>query len=215
MAEFSGQAIREIRQKLGVSQEDLARAIGVSFATVNRWENGRARPSRAAQRLLEDFLRRTGLEFPASPVSASKETDSRRLRVLIVDDDEMVVDSLRRTLLRYRGVFEVEVASDGYEAGLKTASFRPDVVVLDIYLPGMDGFEVCRLLKSTPETAGIKVIAVTGFGTEPTLQEIREAGAEAVLIKPFEAVDLLRALREVLGERLEPVLFRAQQSARN
>jgi CheY-like chemotaxis protein/DNA-binding XRE family transcriptional regulator len=215
MAEFSGQAIREIRQKLGVSQEDLARAIGVSFATVNRWENGRARPSRPAQRLLEDFLRRTGLEFPASPVSASKETDSRRLRVLIVDDDEMVVDSLRRTLLRYRGVFEVEVASDGYEAGLKTASFRPDVVVLDIYLPGMDGFEVCRLLKSTPETAGIKVIAVTGFGTEPTLQGIREAGAEAVLIKPFEAVDLLRALREVLGERLEPVLFRAQQSARN
>ncbi|MDZ7374527.1 MAG: response regulator [candidate division KSB1 bacterium] len=204
MPGWNAQAIRKIRHKLGVSQEDLARAIGVSFATVNRWENGKARPSRAAQRLLDEFARKMRLDLPPGDEPAQG-LPPRQVRVLIVDDDEMVVQALRRTLLRHSELFAVETAADGYEAGVKTGTFRPDVVVLDIYLPGMNGFEVCRYLKSAPETAGIKVIAITGYGTESTLQEIREAGADAVLTKPLETADFLGVLRTVLGDRLEPV----------
>jgi len=200
MAGLDGRAIRE-RRRLGVSQEELARAIGVSFATVNRWENGHTRPSKAAERLLRDFLQRVELEKALQPPLGEATDAEDRVRVLIVDDDEMVLNALRRTLEHYRHLFEISTAMDGYEAGVKTGTFRPDVVVLDIYLPGMNGFEVCRFLKSQPETAHIKVIAVTGYGTESTLREIREAGADAVLLKPIDVMHFLRVLHQLAGTK--------------
>ena len=202
MADLDADAIRELRRRLGISQEELARAIGVSFATVNRWENGHTRPSRAAERLLRDFLERNTIELSAETEGTSS-AGPTKTRILIVDDDRAVLRSLRRTFEHFADRFEVETAADGYEAGIKTGVFKPDVVILDIYLPRIDGFEVCRYLKSRRGTSEVHVIAVTGYGTEETLQRIRQAGADAILLKPIDVNELLITIDRIIGEPVE------------
>ena len=191
MTDFDGATIRRLRLLAGVTQEELARKIGVSFATVNRWENGHRRPSPAARRLLRAFFDKHVPEHAQRPDQTHPENS---VRVLIVDDDPLVRGTLRRVLTSHSPHYEVETADDGYEAGVKTGTFRPHIVVLDLFLPRLDGIRVCRFLKESPETRDVKVVAVTGYGTEDTLRQIRKAGADAVLLKPLDMVEFLREI---------------------
>ena len=194
MTDFDGATIRRLRLLAGVTQEELARNIGVSFATVNRWENGHRRPSPAARRLLRAFFDR---HVPEQDRREGRTDEDDPVRVLIVDDDPLVRDALRHALSIPDARFDVETAEDGYEAGVKTGTFRPHIVVLDLFLPRLDGIRVCRFLKESPETRQIKVVAVTGYGTEETLRQIRDAGADAVLLKPLDMVEFLRTVEEL------------------
>ena len=89
------------------------------------------------------------------------------------------------------------MASDGFEAGQQVATFRPDVIFLDLRLPGLDGFEVCRRIKSNPMTEHIKIIAMTGYYEGDVAQRVVELGAALLLQKPFTPDDLRRALAKV------------------
>ena len=118
-------------------------------------------------------------------------------RVLIVDDEPNIVLSLE-FLLRQQG-YEVSVAGDG-EAALATAEEqRPDLVVLDVMLPGLDGFEVCRRLREQPELTGLKILLLTARGRE--VERIRglEEGADAYVRKPFSTRQLMKTVAELLG----------------
>ncbi|MBW2621218.1 MAG: response regulator, partial [Deltaproteobacteria bacterium] len=77
-------------------------------------------------------------------------------RILIVDDDPLVLQSL--TILFSKNGYETETASDGFETGVKITQFNPDIMILDLVMPRMDGFEVCRFLKNNPEISHIKVL---------------------------------------------------------
>ncbi len=195
MDNFDGATIRRLRRQTGVTQEELARALGVSFATVNRWENGHTHPSPAAQRLLRAFFRQNLPEIEQATII--QDETNRFVRVLIVDDDPLVRRALQRTLAKLGSRYQVETADDGYEAGVKTGTFRPHIVVLDLFLPRLDGVRVCRFLKENPETQAVKVIAVTGYGTDDTLQQIRDAGADAVILKPIDVVEFLRKVEQL------------------
>ena len=103
--------------------------------------------------------------------------------VLVVDDEPQVVDMLVEFLTHYPRGFKIETASDGNEALIKLGSLRPALLILDAMMPKLDGIEVCRHLKSNPETQAIRILGVTGY--PEMAPDLLAAGAEAVLTKPL------------------------------
>jgi len=134
-------------------------------------------------------------------------------KILIVDDESGARAALE-FLLRREG-FEVRDAADGASAIQECATFRPDLILLDIMMPGMDGFEVCRHIKATPETRLTPVVLITGLSdTEDRIMGIN-AGADDFLSKPIDLNELLARTRSLLRlkqytdelENAEAVLF--------
>src|SRR5215470_17779711 len=117
-------------------------------------------------------------------------------KILIVDDENAARTALE-FLLRREG-YEVRDASDGETALTECATFRPDLILLDILMPGIDGFEVCRRIKATPETRLTPVVLITGLSdTEDRIQGIN-AGADDFLSKPIDINELLARTRSLL-----------------
>ena len=129
--------------------------------------------------------------FPAS----AKEKAGR---ILVVDDAEqlrrMIVSALTKN-----GSYVIEQAANGIEALLKLGTFRPDLLILDIFMPEMDGVQVCRALTTMPELAGMKVIINTGYPEHPKLEEIFRMGYKDILEKPLEIKVLMHKVEELLG----------------
>ncbi len=117
-------------------------------------------------------------------------------KILIVDDEPVVVTLLKKRV-ESRG-FKVEIATEGVSALEKASTWRPDLVLLDIVMPGMDGFEICRRLKATKETEPIPVVLFTASQETQLEAFARKAGAVKVIRKPF--VDqVFQAIEEILG----------------
>ncbi|MBW1775275.1 MAG: response regulator [Deltaproteobacteria bacterium] len=119
-------------------------------------------------------------------------------KILIVDDDPQILDLLTKMLSNNN--YQTEVASDGFEAGLKVVEFKPSLIILDLIMPGMDGFEVCRKIKEGPDTSYIKILAITGYDTKENREKIMNAGADGYLAKPVEKDVLLRHVEDLLIE---------------
>jgi DNA-binding response OmpR family regulator len=115
------------------------------------------------------------------------------LSVLIVEDNPDGADTLS-ALLRIGG-FATEVARDGLEALEAADRFKPDVVLLDIGLPKVNGYDVCRHIRATAWGKNTAVIAVTGWGEEEARAKSAQAGVDLHLVKPVRDADLLRAIR--------------------
>ena len=126
------------------------------------------------------------------PKNGTANATADGLRVLVIEDNRDGARALG-LLLRLWG-HAVRIAHDG-AAGLKTADdFQPQVVLSDIGLPGLDGWGVARALRRDPATAGARLIAVTGYGTEADRQRSREAGFDHHLTKPCDPCYLGRLL---------------------
>ncbi len=122
----------------------------------------------------------------------------RGATVLIVDDDA-VIQRLLRLNFEIRG-YKVLIAGDGLEALTKVREERPDVVVLDIMMPKMDGIEVTRALKGDPSTESIPIVLLSAKLTDENPEEVRSYGADAYMAKPFDPMDLLEQVRGLLPE---------------
>jgi DNA-binding response OmpR family regulator len=123
--------------------------------------------------------------------------ETGKIRVLVVDDDlnivEMLVDLLERD-----GRFEVDTALTGFDAGLKTRSFRPDVVVLDYMLPDINGNVVCRTIRSDELLKNVRIIIVSGVVDRDQVQKLLEDGADDFIQKPFIIKDLVNRIAELV-----------------
>ncbi|MBX3193263.1 MAG: response regulator [Labilithrix sp.] len=122
--------------------------------------------------------------------------DAARRRLLIVDDDVTQLKALGRALSRHSDRIEVVTTANGIDALVLVGSFQPNLVILDVFMPGIDGLEVCRRLKANPETRGIHVIIVSGHVTAPLKKKALEAGAVSCLNKPVDVQELLSILEE-------------------
>jgi DNA-binding response OmpR family regulator len=118
-------------------------------------------------------------------------------RVLIADDEPNIVASLE--FLMEQAGFEVKVAPDGAAALALVASFRPDLVLLDVMMPVKNGYEVCQHLKGDPATRGVKVILLSAKGRDVEVAKGLELGADAYVTKPFSTRDLVARVKELIG----------------
>jgi len=119
-----------------------------------------------------------------------------RTRVLVVDDDPLVRNLLSAVL--HDANFDLDEAVDGAEALAIAASRPPDVVVLDVMMPGLDGFDVCRTLRADPDFATTRIVILTAKSTPGARDEALRAGADAFFTKPFSPLDLIET---VMGAR--------------
>lgn len=183
-----------IKNKSYLSPNEVAELLLVSPVTVRQWaQKGWIKAETTAgghRRFLmpevERFARERGLnlQFP----------DNENLSILIVDDNVELAEYLGVLLKNIDHTIDIELAKNGFEAGRKVESFNPAIVLLDLMMPGLDGFEVCQRLKADPSTQSIRIIAMTGFYSQQNIDRIINAGAETCLAKPFKSEALLEAI---------------------
>lgn len=118
-------------------------------------------------------------------------------RILIVDDEPNIVVPLE-FLMRREG-YEVEIAADGEAALAAFAAAPPDLVILDVMLPKVSGFEVCRRLREDPRRSGVKILMLTAKGRESEVAKGLGLGADLYVTKPFSTRDLVSQIRRLLG----------------
>lgn len=123
------------------------------------------------------FLSRYGLPIPQALCTPTGS------RILVVDDDHTILDMLTRTLRRVG--YQVESASDGYDAGLLMATFKPRLLVVDLILPRVNGFDLCTRVKRDAATRDVRIIAMTACAAADTAAKALAAGADLYLEKPF------------------------------
>lgn len=117
-------------------------------------------------------------------------------KILIVDDESTFLEALQ-VRLEANG-YSVVSASDGQEGLEKAKEEKPDMILLDVMMPKMNGYQVCRELKQNPETKGIKIIMLTAKAQESDKFWGQECGTDSYVTKPFENEELLKRIEEVL-----------------
>ena len=115
--------------------------------------------------------------------------ESGKKKVLIVDDDAEIVELMVDILVR-DGRFEIRTASSGYDAGILTQQFRPDLILLDYMLPDVNGNVVCQTIRKNPEFESIKIIIVSGVVKQDEIAQLLKSGAEDFIRKPFNIDEL-------------------------
>jgi signal transduction histidine kinase/ActR/RegA family two-component response regulator len=119
-------------------------------------------------------------------------------KILVVDDDDAIRQILIEALTMDRQ-YLVQEASNGIEASIKLGTYRPDLLILDIFMPEMDGLEVCRNICNEPELSNLKVIITTGHPDHPKLDEVVKLGFTNILSKPFDLINFIKDIETILG----------------
>lgn len=174
-----------------LSTHDVARFCSVTPRTVLRWVDAGVLPGfqtgGGRRRIQKDdlvrFMRGRGMALP-------DELQPSRNRVAIVDDDLLHVQMMQRVLKSMSPHLEIRTAADGFSAGALLFSFRPHLVFLDLVMPGLDGFDVCRRIRAEPDFEGAGVCIVTGHMSAPVRRRMQELGADECLTKPFRRSDI-------------------------
>jgi CheY-like chemotaxis protein len=117
-------------------------------------------------------------------------------KILIADDNENIREALTY-LLEDEG-YSLSLAKDGFEAINKVRSVRPDILFLDIMMPELSGYEVCRMIKNDPELSNIYVIMLTAKGQASEQERGKEVGADEYIVKPFSPMEILSKIKKLL-----------------
>lgn len=176
----------EIIRLLDIDADELDQWLHNGELAASETEDGPLITGSALRELLKQQNRKIPSELQQAPT-----------RIMIVDDDDMVRNSVAAILRKKMGSHvELQTASDGFEAGQMVAVFKPHLVILDIMLPGIDGYKACQMLKeSYPK---LKVLGITGYGARESRERMDEAGVDDMLTKPFEFAELLTSVRQLL-----------------
>ncbi len=192
-----------MRDKAVFTTFEAAKLCHVSPLSIINWVNAGRIPAfrtpgghrRIRREDLARFMRENGIPLPED-----LRDGTGRSRVLVVDDEDAIRDIFAESLSRRSTPYDVMTAADGFEAGRLVATFRPDVVLLDLRMPGLDGFQVCRTIKGDSESASTVVIAMTGYHTPETEARILECGAVRCLSKPIEPSAVATVIDTVLEQ---------------
>lgn len=147
--------------------------------------------------VLDGFLQKYNM--PAFGVSFTNTGEEKMTKkVLVVDDDQVIVETLTAALEESNRDYQVISASDGFEAGIQVSHFDPDLLILDIMMPDIDGYEVCRRIKTTERTKHTKIIVLSGYLDEENYKKMQEYGAERCFSKPLPLKELMKEIEELL-----------------
>jgi excisionase family DNA binding protein len=189
---------------------EIAAYCDVHHRTVSRWiANGQLKghklPGRGNYRvLLDDFLKfLQQQQMPMPPELIDKETPVDSVppvaplseRVLVIDDEPAYRQAIRRVL--FGAGYQIDLAADGFQAGVKLINWKPDVITLDLSMPGLDGFEVLSFIRQQPELAAVRILVISGLDAAE-LAKARAMGADATLAKPFDNNELLQQVQRLL-----------------
>ena len=196
---------------------EVAKYCGVNFRTVIRWiEKGYIDayklPGRGDNRVpvaaLIDFLEKNKMPVPDSlsttvdriaPIQEnSNKQNQTKLRILVVEDEALMAKSIARTIKREG--YDVKIASNGFEAGIQLASYQPQLITLDLQMPGMNGREVLEALRANPDYQNIKVLVVSA-ATKVKMLEVMALGVDDVLEKPFKSEELRDKLHRLINAK--------------
>jgi excisionase family DNA binding protein len=123
--------------------------------------------------------------------------DSGKTKILVVDDDPEIVE-LFVDVLERDGRFEIRTAATGYDAGMITQEFSPDLIILDYMLPDINGNVVCQTIRQKPEFENTKIIIVSGVVNQDEINELLKAGADEFVKKPFNIEKLIERIGQLL-----------------
>ncbi len=189
----------DLRMKSVYTTGEVAQICKVSQQTVIRcFDSGRLKGFRVPGSRFRRIPRDSLLSFMKSNQIPLDKLDSGRKRVLVVDDDEAIVEMFVE-LLERDGRFEVKTASTGYLAGILTEQFQPDIILLDFKLPDINGTAVCRTIRSNPNYEHIKIIAISGVADPDEVEELRAAGADEFIRKPFDITEVIIRVADLVN----------------
>jgi excisionase family DNA binding protein len=184
-----------------LTTRESAERLGVTINALKTWIREQRLPALKTpgghHRIAESDL----LAFAAGLATNSKVRPLSRPRILIVDDDEALLGTIKDTLGGAIPEALVRTATDGYEGLVQVGAFHPDLLVLDIRMPRLDGFEVCRRLKARPDTASVRILAVTAYPDGGVRERIFECGADDMIEKPFVIEKFQARVRALLEQK--------------
>jgi DNA-binding response OmpR family regulator len=146
------------------------------------------------------------MPVPDELIASAQENGKKK--VLIVDDDKEMMQAIKRILMREKN-FLVETADDGFEAGRKFSQFEPDLIILDIRMPGFDGYQVCSYIRKDLANARVKILAISGISANAEgARKIIRLGADDYLAKPFSNEELKMKISFLLGQEKRGIYAR-------
>jgi two-component system, OmpR family, response regulator RpaA len=177
---------------------EAAKICKVSQQTIIRcFDSGQLRGFRVPGSRFRRIPREALYRFMKENNIPTDALESGRRRILIVDDDPAVVD-LISDVLANDARFEIKVVNNGFAAGMQAKEYHPDLIILDVMLPDINGQAVCELIRQDPTLTDIKIICISGMVEEDKIGELKAAGADDFLYKPLDIDELIRRVCRLL-----------------
>jgi excisionase family DNA binding protein len=170
---------------------EAAKICKVSQQTIIRcFDNGQLKGFRVPGSRFRRIPREALYKFMKDNGIPTDALESGKRKVLLVDDDAELVELMTK-VLEEDGRFEVRIASNGFDAGMMVKEYRPDLIVLDVMLPDINGREVCHRVRADSTLEDVRILCISGMIEEDKVQELRLSGADDFLHKPFDIDELI------------------------
>ena len=178
---------------------EAAKICKVSQQTIIRcFDNGQLKGFRVPGSRFRRIPREALYKFMKDNGIPTDALESGKRKVLLVDDDPDLVDMMSK-VLEDDGRFEVRIAANGFDAGMMVKEYRPDLIVLDVMLPDINGKEVCQRVRADNTLEDVRIICISGMIEDDKIQELKDSGADDFLHKPFEIEELIDRMCVQLG----------------
>ncbi|MFT5387474.1 MAG: excisionase family DNA binding protein [Lysobacterales bacterium] len=189
-----------------LTTKQISEYCHVTQRAVGQWINkGKLKSNRTPGKHIRvdrhDFLKFLKAYKMPIPSDISNSENYFKKKVLIVEDEVSMVHAIKRVL--DGKLFEKCVAHDGFTAGFRFNQFQPDLVLLDIKMPGFDGFEVCANIRKCIKNNSVKILIISGCIDDEGIKRVKSLGANDVLTKPFSNTELLQKVNNLLGLTIE------------
>jgi excisionase family DNA binding protein len=179
------------RMKTVFTTGEAAKVCKVSQQTIIRcFDNGQLKGFRVPGSRFRRIPREALYKFMKDNGIPTDALESGKRKVLLVDDDAELVELMTK-VLEEDGRFEVRIASNGFDAGMMVKEYRPDLIVLDVMLPDINGKEVCHRVRADTTLEDVRILCISGMIEEDKIQELRLSGADDFLHKPFDIEELI------------------------
>ena len=177
---------------------EAAKICKVSQQTIIRcFDNGQLKGFRVPGSKFRRIPREALYKFMKDNGIPTDALESGKRKVLLVDDDPDLVTTMHKAL-QEDGRFEVRIASNGFDAGMMVKEYRPDLIILDVMLPDINGKEVCQRVRADNTLEDVRILCISGMIEEDKIQELKLAGADDFLHKPLDIDELMRRICRLL-----------------